>query len=322
MAHATERECVPSVRLITDEPTKSPLTIELARRGLLTGSTTSCGLIIAQVERDGRFFLVQLADGFGRTGQRRVASSRTAASLIESWVRSDLSAPILQGALSDQTPKMRTPIVPERNEADDEQRASMEVAADGRPIPRFSIVASAEGLVDNKGGFWVGAEVGAWIQVGSLYLGPTARFLTLSRTDNQLDFVPDGKVFEAKLDAELPLHLGPVMVRPGVGLGGASSSMHWEHRRHGPAQSGALQESSPAEGMFDHESKSIAVAPRADLHVLLTVPVSDSFGLAVRLSADFAPFAGPQLVEQNGYERPAEPWFMTGLGVGVSWGGP
>jgi hypothetical protein len=293
--------CRPAIDLIADESTKSLLRDELLRRGLSTDASGPCGSVRAWVEREGASIIVRLQDDYGRRDARKVASDETAASLIEAWARSDLIAPAIEPAVIEDAPR-RVPLHP-----DEPQIATAVAMAKDEQAERiapFDATVAAEGYIDNMGALWVGGGASAWFKIGAVYLGPTARFLSMSRTQDQTMFAPKGTTIEGLASAELPIAIGAMLVRPGVGLGAAWSSMVWE----------------PGERFRErlHHTEHAAIAPRANLHLALLVPMTESLGLDVHLSADFAPYALAERVE-NGFDEPAEPWFMAGLGLGLSW---
>ena len=89
---AVAQACPPSVALSGDDALVRTVGDLLAARGI-TAPTTRCPAVRARVERRGAQLVV---DGDGPDGariERAVGEPATAASVIESWARSDVAAP-------------------------------------------------------------------------------------------------------------------------------------------------------------------------------------------------------------------------------------
>src|SRR5688572_32388148 len=64
---------------------------ELRRRGLAIDAREGCGALAVEVRESGEVLRVEIADAAGRRVTRRLAGVRAAATVIESWARSDVA---------------------------------------------------------------------------------------------------------------------------------------------------------------------------------------------------------------------------------------
>jgi hypothetical protein len=307
-AEASEAGCRPLVQLTARDPVRAELTLALAERGIeMAPSRTEarCGVVRADVEEKGDGFVVRIADAYGRLDTRTVSRSETAASLIESWVRSDLNAIALASNETAGPDPARVPLRAPQDPPASEATAKLSPEPTARPLVRLA--AAAEAYLDNDAQLWAGASATAWFRAGSVYVGPTARFLVLSRKDDDSSFEPNGKMIELLMSAEMPIAIGPATIRPGAGLGGAWSSLSWEPSEEAPNST-------------EHRVARRGIAPHANVHLSATVAASEGVAIGLGLVADLAPFASPQAVV-NGFVLPADPLYFVGLALSVSWEG-
>jgi hypothetical protein len=230
-----------------------------------------------------------------------VATPETVASLIESWVRTDLTAPAF-------APIPRI----ERSTARAEPDPGVALV---RPTPEgaepsLSLDAALLGAVASDGNFWAGASVGALFRAGGFYVGPSARILTERTGENSAE--PEPKRIDAELlaNAELPVQAGELIVRPGFGLGLAWHHTRWET---GEGPNDPADQTPP--GMESHASDD-TLGPRADLHVTVSAPLRAGFLIDFSAAVDLAPLAN---IGDAPAGKPPEPWTWIALGLGLRW---
>lgn len=197
---AARAECLPAVQIEGDAALWQPIAAELRRRGIAHEPQEGCPLTAIQLKRrDGQIALSML--GEARRAQRLVADVPTAIAVIESWVRSDLSAPLLFA------PPQQPAIAP-----------AAAIAPLPAPPPRPPSVWIALQLAagtDLGGTPWLGAGLRACGRIGWLCLGAAWQTLAgLVRAD-------DLRRVETALwgTASLALRRGRLTFAPGLGLG-------------------------------------------------------------------------------------------------------
>jgi hypothetical protein len=202
------------------------------------------------LEKKGRATVVssQLADALPIA--REVTDVRTAATVIESWVRSDVEAPLL-----------------ERRTADDAELPDALVAV-GRPAPRSTLqfFTTAETGVASDHTDWVGLQIGACLRAGPTCLGARVRVSTVTDGPGKWESAMDRQTVSALANLDLPLPLGPFTVSPGIGLGFGRT-----HTRQ--------------EGSADSKR---TLSLRGESHVSLSLPVSDTLSVEALLSLELA----------------------------------
>jgi hypothetical protein len=89
--------CAAAVVVGGDEDAVAALAPRLGARGISTIVPDGCAAARARVERTDEGLVLRFEDPAGRRFERTVAGAEAAAALVESWVRSDLTAPLLAG---------------------------------------------------------------------------------------------------------------------------------------------------------------------------------------------------------------------------------
>ncbi len=181
MARA-ETACAPAALLDGDATVAATVNEKLRARGVGDRPDPRCPLVVAHVVARGDQLDVTIVAEQRRI-ERLVADAETVTTLIESWARGDITAPLW--ALRD-APSLGAPVAV--------------AAAAPAPRGRFVVGAAAEGAVGFDGSFWVGGRLDAATRVGPLRLGLVARVLADT---------PTGAVSEARrLGVDLLLRLG------------------------------------------------------------------------------------------------------------------
>src|SRR5439155_20689869 len=118
--------------------------------------------LAARIEPTPDGLSLTIRDGAGRTALHEVASPALAAALIESWMRPDLTGPLLAPR---PMPPLEEPTV---------------IAAAPAPVApsvdRSAITLMGETALATDGSLWSGASAAAGLRWGRFRLGPRARF--------------------------------------------------------------------------------------------------------------------------------------------------
>ncbi len=204
--------CRPAVTLEGEAELVGSVAQALQQRGIDTVAGPGCPLLRARVERRGSWLSVSISEEV-RHAERLLASAEGAATLIESFARSDISAPLLLGH----------PVAGmEKSPAPPAVAPLLAVSPPAAPSPgavRYTAGLLLEAAGGNDGSFWLGASVHLCARIGRFCLGALARVAAqvpelISGFDQILRLST-----EALLLAELPLRLGRVTLLPGLGFG-------------------------------------------------------------------------------------------------------
>jgi hypothetical protein len=188
--------------LIEGDPALVPaIAAALLSRGLGPATDDGCPVTRVLVQRRDPHIAVLLRDEI-RSTERQVIDRETAVSLIESWVRSDLSAPLLLGSIAALPP------------------SSMSQSPDSPPSTTWDArgTVSLHGLfaMDVAGRPWMGAGLRGCARVFRLCIGgawQTLGQLTLSGEDGRR------VVTELFAIVALPARVGRAWLWPSLGLG-------------------------------------------------------------------------------------------------------
>ncbi|HVR03468.1 MAG TPA: hypothetical protein VMT47_15130 [Polyangia bacterium] len=282
------RACPPTVRLSGDEALVAEVTPVLVERGIALDEGGCPALVITLVKR-GQTIVVSDASGVGPASAREVTDVRTAATVIESWVRTDVEAPLLEPRPS--------------RDAEPPGGASTVVAAAppvrGRGLQVF---AAGEAAVASDHSDWLGFELGACLMLGRACAGARARFSAVADGPGPWERAVDRQLVEALVGLDLPLRLGRATLWPGLALGAGRGQTHEES----------------AEG--NQEGDQVTIGLRGELHLSLSVAVSRSLAAETNLSVE-----ATQTVRTESTSReplPGDARLLAYAGVGLRFGGP
>jgi hypothetical protein len=205
--------CAPVVRVTGEPSLAGPVIALLRERGVSVDGESRCGTLTAVLTASGERTRVTIVDAEGRTALRMAEDARAAATVIESWARGDLSAPLL-AAREPPPATVRARQAPDREAPPPIEQAA---AIETRPI---AIGAAAGAGLSSDGALWTWAHAQACVVVGPACLGALVRYA--SDTESQGDSnvrVTARRSLDLLVIADVPLRLGPVVVIPGVGFG-------------------------------------------------------------------------------------------------------
>jgi hypothetical protein len=296
--------CPPAVALTGDDAAVRAVRAQLDARGI-AGETPSCPALHAALVRRGAQIIVSVERGAragmpaavpgGEPGdvpgdviERAVGEPVTAATVIESWVRSDVAAPLLE---------IRA--VP-----------AAEVEAAAAPSPATSGIQLFGGLETSFASdrtVWEGMELGVGVLLGRVCAAARIHGGRVIATPGGWSgFARKGGALYVGVD--VPIAVGHNRLSPGFAAG--YGTMLTRHR---------------AEGDGDGEGTTIEISgPRAEAHVAFTIPLSRHLALELATSAELTQATG---METHGelpsgavIVYPDEPRALFRFAVGVRYG--
>jgi hypothetical protein len=275
--------CPPTVRLGGDKTLVSAVAPMLEGRGIST-EEGACPALAVTLEKRGRATLVSASPDEEQTSTREVTDARTAATVIESWVRTDVEAPLLA----------RHP------PADDvELPVGLVVAAPRAAAPpSFQVGTLGELGLASDHTSWGGFQLSGCWMVGRACIGGRARFGTVADGPGLWEATMDREAVDGLVDAELPLRLGPFAVSPGLGVGLGWVHTHEEDSRDAKQTAGL----------------------RGELHLALALPLTRHVALESTMSLELAETL---MTEAKSRERlPDDPRGLAHVGLGLRFQGP
>jgi hypothetical protein len=284
---ARARACPPAVALTGDEALVAPIRQLLDARGI-TDAAPPCLAVRARVERRGSLVVVG-TDGPGGTPiVRSVAAASTAATVIESWARTDVEAPLLA-----------TRAVP-----------AIEDAAEPGPVVAsppaargIQLFAAMETSVASDRTVWQGIQLEACIMLGPICAAARLHAgKVISQPTSWAGFARVGG--EAYIGVDVPIALGRARLTPGFAAGYGAMFTH----RKADGEKVGLETSGPrAEA---HAAFSIPMTA----HVALDLVVTGALTEAARMETRGGDLLDPTVV------FPDEPRALVRLAFGVRYG--
>jgi hypothetical protein len=305
--------CPQIVQLEGDSALTPVIGQALRRRGIDTQPQGGCPAVHALVQRRGGLLAITVNEEV-RLGERMVADVGTAVSVIESWVRSDISAPLL--AAPPPAPSESPPLAPAV------AVAPAPPAAGPPPRTRFDLELLAEVGVDKDAATWVGASLRGCLAVKALCLG-----LAWRMAGDLPGGAPSGLI-DQLLSSEIlgtlavPLRAGRFRFVPSVGLGAG-----WlRHQVHG-----TISVDSGDSASDERKSRLLVVNDasaqdggfRAEVRLLGAVQLHAGMELAlgISLGASFLDSKAVSVQVASNVAQPlaAAPWGTLRLGLGLRW---
>jgi hypothetical protein len=286
----------PSLVLTGDDAAVLAVRGALAERKVPLSSSLSAPVLSARIEPTDDGLALTIRDPAGRMASHQVVSAALAAALIESWMRPDLTGPLLA---PHPMPPADVPTV---------------VASPPAPVPPRTggpaVAFMGETSLASEGSLWMGASAAGRVGWGPTRLGTRARFSTqtVASASKPAVYKEDKDADLARLAAELileaehPFALGPVWLSPGLGVGGT-----WTRNR------------------ASHEEKMTvvhAIGPVVEGRLILTIPLGQHLGLEVGLGLAIAPALGTGASRQDDFTVPAAPLGQLRGGIGLRYGRP
>lgn len=279
--------CPPAVALTGDDALVTAIGELLGARGI-AHETPRCPVVRAKVERRGAWLVVGIDGPDGVPIERTVTETATAATVIESWTRSDVAAPLLA-----------THDLPAVGDA-----PGPAVVVVSPPAARgIQLFAAAETSVASDRTVWQGMQLEACIMLGPICAAARVHGgKVISRPASWDDFARKGAEVYAGID--VPIALGRTRLTPGFAAG--YGTMFTRHHSDG-------------------EQMGVEISgPRAEVHVAFSIPLSAHLALDLvttgALTQATAMETHGQDVPDPTVAFPDEPRALVRFAVGVRYG--
>jgi hypothetical protein len=294
----------------------------LRQRGINNGRPVGCSPLRVAIGRRESGLKLELRGPAGEVTERVVAAPDTAAVLIESWLRTDIAAPLLAARAPEDLappPALPAPELAALPAATDPAPLAAVAApvVTARPSPGAGggtglagMTILGEGALVRGGSRELGASLGSCLNLRRFCLGVTARLAHLSPVspDDQIARSLDhanGYAADGLLAADYALRAGRATFRPGVGAG-----LGWVWTRGMIAEHGAS---------FD------AVGPRAEGRLAIDLAIARALALELQMAAGAAATATfdrvPSSRDKPMFVSDLAPVVRAGLGLRIG-GGP
>jgi hypothetical protein len=273
--------CPPTVVVTGAADDASLLANVLNSHGISTDASTRCPSTEVDVTRDGDSFVVRTADV-----ERGVSDIETAAVVVESWVRSDVTAPLWVLPVVQAAPVTPVPVVAPT------------------PSPRaVRLAVRAEGGVGSDGSTWPSLVLQGCAHVGPVCLGGLLRASMDSSLTGASSKFDTGRVaLDGFVLGEWAFDVGAMTLSPGVGVG-----IGWLQSRNAPVWARAVE---PHIEAYDVDMK--ALAQMTTRFALTSGPQVE-----VTLGADIALLANSAAIREEGIVIAGEPLAFLRVGAGI-----
>jgi hypothetical protein len=205
-------ECPPVALLEGDLRLVRRVRAELAGRGIRFVPIEGCESFRVALAARGAEVSISIIGDRGTQIARAARDPNEAATIIESWARTDITAPLLEHELP---PDVRQPLdVPET-------RASSAIVPEPPRPPRLFVVSAAgvSGIGSDRS-VWVGFDAHGCARVWELCMGGAFEYaidVGVSGDSDRLE--TERSLFSLLATAELPWLLGDIELIPGIGAG-------------------------------------------------------------------------------------------------------
>ncbi len=299
----TAANCPPQVQIVGEPGLHRSLADALTRRAIATTVVPGCPTLRAEVSQKGGLFKLVLQQDVPRE-ERLVADVATAVALIETWLRSDISAPLLSAMLAPPMPEPEQPLSP--------------VPEPLPPtLPRATLELAPEAGIDLKSASWFGGRFHGCLYVGRLCLGTTLRMAGDLPRFVSIETLLSRLSADLLVDAELPVTVGRFTFAPGIGVG---AGMVRSEFRLNP---GAPHSEEEDEGLLSGPLSITGGGLRAEARFSTAVTLYRNLLLSVMLAADGSFLDSGNLLVRLGTKRtltvPATAWGLLRGGLGLRW---
>jgi hypothetical protein len=204
---AAAEPCAPAAVLTGDPSLVTNIGGILAAHGVVDADTSACPAVRAQVERRGAGIVVH-APGTSPDRERVVSELDTAATVIESWTRTDLDAPLF--AVRPMVASRLSPPPPE----------PWIVRSTGRNTPPRGIQAfgAFETSFANDRTSWLGATIGACVQIGAVCASARARLAAVVVGPAMWKNV-ERHAQDVLFGGDIPMHVNGTTISFGIAAG-------------------------------------------------------------------------------------------------------
>ncbi len=273
--------CPPAVSLTGDETLVIAVRDLLGARGI-TDATPRCPAVHASVEHEGDAVIVGIDGPDGVPVVRTVNEVATAATVIESWTRTDVAAPLLA---SHALPP-------------DDARDLPRVRSSSMIGRNLQIFGAAETSIASDQTGWLGATVGMCINLDPICLATRLRFASVAAGPAQWDGLERHNK-DILVGLDIPIAVHGMTLSPGFAAGIGSMHTHMPGMPMG-TETGGL---------------------RAEIHTTLSIPLTSRIAIDLSLTADMTQATHIEIEVTPSVPFPDEPRALVRFGAGVRYGG-
>ncbi len=219
---AQAEPCPPTVVVEGRSAIARELALELTLSGLEQHSAPECPLVRVHVERKEHGEIVlALSDQYGRSAQRSVGSTTSAATVVTSWAK--------QVPMTESTWNTTTAVGVATTKLTPPSAIATVESSQGPPVGYGGISLLFESALDTHDQRWLGAGIAGCVQLGQVCVGALARYGdsdkrsigSLSDRRKMPIILTGGRGFDVLATIQRPLRLGPIVLSPALlaGLG-------------------------------------------------------------------------------------------------------
>jgi hypothetical protein len=271
--------CARGARLAGDPATVAGVAAILAERGIATELPAACTAVAVRLERDGEAMTVSI-DG---REPRAVTDAATAATVIESWVRTDVEAPLLAARTPSAQPAPAVAVV-------------VPAPPSGHSVQWFTL---GETAIASDRTSWLGVQMGVCVRLGPVCAAARLRIAGVAGGPGMWEHGLDRRGVELLVGGDIPLSLGRWIIAPGFG-GGVGT---------------VFTRLADTEGKMGMEIGGL----RADAHVAFAYPVTKRLALELDLSAGLT--QATHIESFSPMPLPDVPTALVRFGAGLRYGG-
>ena len=294
--------CKPSARVSGEPELVRSVVALLAKRGISASASGKCKPVAAVLASDNERTRVTITDPDGRIVERVADDVEGAATAIESWVRRDVSDPLLAARAMPALPEPAPALLPAT-----EQLTEPDKSFD---TPRFELTAAALSGIGSDGSLWIGAQAQGCGRIGPLCIGVHIRVGTdTEEFGDSAKIANERRSLDFMLYADAPWQRGRLTLSPGIAIGQSSISVE----RDLPDQN-------------DDEDEYVSTL-HLGAHLRSSVRIAGAWSLRVDLAVSAFPFGDPIFGDEPDEIADGEPMFagivraQAWLGLGLVYSG-
>ncbi|NOY90562.1 MAG: hypothetical protein GXP55_05075 [Deltaproteobacteria bacterium] len=272
----------------------------LARRGVVTAADPSCPAVTVSLSVCEAGIRMTVVDSMRPTEERVVSDTSVAASVIESWARQDIDAPLLRG------PEFESAVAFASAELDLELVELQPRPREPAPSRYFAATTSVGLGVAGDESVWLDSELRACLGFGPLCTGAVIRGrFDLGLSGDSSQFSTERTGLDVLLTAGVPADVGTMELTPSIGAGAG-----WLHSRSGGDRL--------RDGAVSRDSAGIRLEVRLDL----AIPLATHWAISTALQLLVSPLAHTAPGMDGGTLLAGEPRWSIGAEIGLRYGGP
>lgn len=290
---AAAAACSPTALVRGPDDVVAAIEHTLAGRGITTELVDGCPFVRATISVRTVGLSVAIEDPDGRAHDHVVTDADVAATLIESWVRPDVEAPLLAARGWPGAGPRRSAAV------DPETPPALVLRHD--PVRTLGSAVALETSLGSDGSIWWGGSAATCVRLGAICAGADVRLASDSRSSGDSEVHDTARTaLDVLLVADVPLRTDAFQVTLG---GGAGVGWVRSHAPHAP-------------GVVDVDAGGL----RVDAHVIVEIPVARAFAVELRAALSLSPLAHVGTYLDEGLTLAGDPRGFARVSVGLRYG--